>query len=265
MDDSMDNHPIITLPSKWLPQILNVDNICLLNYLYCIQNDSNYIRYEHCSPPLTSEVNEVLLWLLSATRSDIFTACEDNNLIEVIMNYLLSIMSSGYCLDDPDTIHSFVQLLDRFKVYFLFLLLINQAICSIRQYDAESYQNVITCTANLTQLLINNIDEYSNSITYLLHYWYKLCIDIGHFSTDAYLPLRSFLQTTILSILRCYMNKRLNDVPSWIQEKEDDPLMNSESLYWELFYIGSIFRFQYEQNISELLSLFDDLNKQYMV
>lgn len=61
------------------------------------------------------------------------------------------------------------------------------------------------------------------------------------------------------------MNKRLNDVPNWIQEKEDDPLMNTESIYWELLYIGSIFRFQYDQNISELLSLFDDINKQYMV
>ena len=36
MDDTMDNHPIITLHTKWLPQILNVDNICLLNYLYCL-------------------------------------------------------------------------------------------------------------------------------------------------------------------------------------------------------------------------------------
>lgn len=114
----MDNHPIITLPTKWLPQILNVDNVCLLNYLYNSLYDSLSIRYEHCSPPLTSEVNEVLLWLLSATRSDIFTACEDNNLLEVITNYLLSIMSSGYCLDDPETIHSFVQLLDRYKVYY---------------------------------------------------------------------------------------------------------------------------------------------------
>lgn len=127
------------------------------------------------------------------------------------------------------------------------------------------YQNVISCTANLTQMLINNIDEYSNSLTYLLHYWYKLCKEIGHYTSESYQRLRGYLHTTVLSILRCYVSKRLNDVSNWIQDREDDPLMNSEAIYWELYYIGSMFRYQYYQSSSEIITLFDDLNKQYMV
>ena len=48
----------------------------------------------------------------------------------------------------------------------MFLTLKAQLENVVAQYDAESYQNVITCTANLTQLLINNIDEYSNYYHY---------------------------------------------------------------------------------------------------
>ena len=36
--------------------------------------------------------------------------------MEVITGNLLDIMSSGYGLDDSETIHLFVQVLDRFKV-----------------------------------------------------------------------------------------------------------------------------------------------------
>lgn len=57
-----------------------------------------------------------MLWLLSANRSDIYNSCTDNNLMEVITGNLLDIVSSGYGLDDSETIHLFVQVLDRFKV-----------------------------------------------------------------------------------------------------------------------------------------------------
>lgn len=39
--------------------------------------------------------------------------------MEVITANLLDIMSSGYGLDDSETIHLFVQVLDRFKVYMI--------------------------------------------------------------------------------------------------------------------------------------------------
>lgn len=34
IEDSMDVHPTMTLPSKWLPDLLNIDNVNLLHFLY---------------------------------------------------------------------------------------------------------------------------------------------------------------------------------------------------------------------------------------
>lgn len=76
--------------------------------------------YNQCSTPLTSYVLEVLLWLLSANRSDIYSCSVDGSLIDVIIANLLTVMNSGYGLNDPETIHVFVQVLDRFKVKIKF-------------------------------------------------------------------------------------------------------------------------------------------------
>lgn len=34
IEDAMDTHPTMTLPSKWLPDLLNIDNVNLLHFLY---------------------------------------------------------------------------------------------------------------------------------------------------------------------------------------------------------------------------------------
>lgn len=68
----------------------------------------------------------------------------------------------------------------------------------------------------------------------------------------------------MIGIINYYINKRLSDCSTWVNDKEDDVLMNMESIYWELYYVGCISRFQYESTVKEIIKLFDDLNKQYM-
>lgn len=101
-------------------------------------------------------------------------------------------------------------------------------------------------------------------MTYLFHYWYSLCSDTGRFTSDAYQTIREYLQTNVIGIINYYINKRLSDCSTWVNDKEDDVLMNMESIYWELYYVGCISRFQYESTVKEIIKLFDDLNKQYM-
>lgn len=36
IEDAMDTHPTMTLPSKWLPDLLNIDNVNLLHFLYIL-------------------------------------------------------------------------------------------------------------------------------------------------------------------------------------------------------------------------------------
>lgn len=129
----------------------------------------------------------------------------------------------------------------------------------------SSYQSLISCTANFTQVLLNNLYEYSNSLAYLFHYWYKLCQDMSRFTSETYTAVREYLYTNVTGILNYYLNKRLSDCSEWVCDKEDDMLMNIDSIHWELVYLGSMVRFQYENSAKEILTLFDDLNKQYMV
>ena len=138
-------------------------------------------------------------------------------------------------------------------------------ISSSRQITNDLYRNVISTTLNFTKLLLSNLYEYTNSITYLLHYWYKLCIDISRYGEDSYFELRQLLFSSVNGIVKMYIQKRIQDCGDWVFDKEDDALMSVDSLYYELLYIGSISRYQYGENVKDIISLFDDINKQYIV
>ena len=88
---------------------------------------------------------------------------------------------------------------------------------------------------------------------------------MSRFTSENYAPVREYLYTNIIGVLNYYLNKRLSDCSDWVCDKEDDMLMNIDAIYWELFYLGSMVRFQYESAAKEILTMFEDLNKQYMV
>lgn len=98
-------HPTLNLPEKWMRDVLQNKTIELLFNVYNL-----------CGDPLTTTALEALLWLLYAPRSDLYAAESSENIFETIMKGLTAILSSKHGLDNPDTIHSFVQIVDRLKV-----------------------------------------------------------------------------------------------------------------------------------------------------
>lgn len=98
-------HPALNLPEKWMRDVLQNKTFELL-----------FNVYNQCVDPLTTTALDALLWLLYAPRSDLYAAETSENIFGTIMKGLTGILNSKHGLDNPDTIHSFVQIVDRFKV-----------------------------------------------------------------------------------------------------------------------------------------------------
>ena len=72
--------------------------------------------YHRSAAPVTTEVVEAVLWLVCGSRSDLYSSNVDANIYSVLLEQLLGVLSSGHGLDDLETVHTFCQLLDRYKV-----------------------------------------------------------------------------------------------------------------------------------------------------
>ena len=100
-------HPTLNLPEKWMTDILQNKTFELILNVY-----------NRCEEPLTTTALDALLWLLYASRSDLYNADHNEKIFSTIMNGLIWILNSKHGLDNPDTIHCFVQVVDRLKVRF---------------------------------------------------------------------------------------------------------------------------------------------------
>lgn len=138
-------------------------------------------------------------------------------------------------------------------------------ISNIRILNDSAFKQLISLATSFTTTLVNSIYDYTNSLSYLFHFWYRLCQDIGRLRSDIYLPLNEFLETQLLQILQVYTSKRIGDVDDWVDGADDDPLTTIDASNLELTFLGGLIRFQYDKGMKLLSDLYDGVNKEYAV
>ena len=138
-------------------------------------------------------------------------------------------------------------------------------ICSVRMMPEAGFQQLVTLAAGFTTTLIGSLYDFANSLAYLFHFWYRLCQDVGRLLSDVYSQLSAFLEGQLLTVVEAYLAKRLNDVESWVDSAEDDPLPATDACYWELVFLGGMIRFHYIKGMKVVADLYDGVNKEYTV
>lgn len=138
-------------------------------------------------------------------------------------------------------------------------------ICSARLMMETAFQQLVSLAGSFTTTLISSLYDSENSLAYLFHFWYRLCQDVGRLLSEVYGQLRTFLEEQLLVVLEAYLAKRLNDVPSWADSVDDDPLSSTDACYWELVFLGWMIRFNYPKGMKTVVDLYDGLNKEYTV
>lgn len=129
----------------------------------------------------------------------------------------------------------------------------------------STFQQLVALAGSFTTTLISSLYDSANSLVYLLHFWYRMCQDVGRLVSEVYHQLNVFLEEQVLVVLEAYLAKRLNDVPSWADSVEDDPLSNADACYWELVFLGGMARFNYVKGMKIIADLYDGVNKEYTV
>lgn len=114
-EESSEIHPIVTLPNKWLTDILQGKIILLL-----------FSVYDQCNDPLTTTALQVILWFFYSPRTVLYTANSEVGLFLTLLKGLSAIFASKHGLDNPDTVHVISQIVDQFKVV---IPLISHVVC----------------------------------------------------------------------------------------------------------------------------------------
>ena len=220
--------------------------------------------YERVEAPITTEIIEAVVWMICCARTDLYSSSLEVDVFSTLLQHLLSVLGSGRGLDDPDTVHAFCQLLDRFKVGDG-MACERQIISNIRMLNDAAFRRLISLATAFTTTLVNSIYDSTNSLSYLFHFWYRLCQDVGRLLSEIYIPLNEFLETQLLQILQTYTAKRIGDVDDWLDSADDDPLVAIDASNLELTFLGGMIRFQYDKGLKLLSDLYDGVNKEYAV
>lgn len=115
IEDGLESHPTLGIPSDWLNRFLSSEN---LNLLFSMWGCGGRMTgsYERAEAPITTEIVEAVLWMICCSRTDLFSSSLETDVFSTLLQHLLNVLNSGHGLDDSDTVHAFCQLLDRFKV-----------------------------------------------------------------------------------------------------------------------------------------------------
>lgn len=115
IEDGLESHPTLGIPSDWLNRFLSSEN---LNLLFSMWGCGGWMMdsYERAEAPITTEIVEAVLWMICCSRTDLFSSSLETDVFSTLLQHLLNVLNSGHGLDDSDTVHAFCQLLDRFKV-----------------------------------------------------------------------------------------------------------------------------------------------------
>lgn len=115
IEDGLESHPTLGIPSDWLNRFLSNEN---LNLLFSMWDCGGRMMcsYERAEASITTEIVEAVLWIICCSRTDLFSSSLETDVFSTLLQHLLNVLNSGHGLDDPDTVHVFCQLLDRFKV-----------------------------------------------------------------------------------------------------------------------------------------------------
>ena len=132
---------------------------------------------------------------------------------------------------------------------------------SIRRYMSNIVPQIIRHALPLTETMLNQYMNYTNSLPYLMRFWVHVTEHLHRTS----IAIVNEINPTIQNLVETYITVHIKATEMFINDREDDPLNMMDSMQAELECVGKMVRTQLETGVHYLCKLWDMVIKEYTV
>ena len=242
-DESSDDQTTVQIPTGWRSLFLSSTkdaNDSVLNLFFDL--------YKVLPADFCQRVLSCLVQMASIRRS-LFSNEERQQFLASLVRGICLILKNGSNLSNLKVYHEFCRLLGRLKA--------NYQLGELTSLD--EYSEAIRLIAEFTVQSLKCFQFSPNSLHYLLGLWQRLTASIPYIRNARAHELEKYTP----SVIKAYVESRLQCAKSVLFEGMDNPLDDQNSLIQQMDQISTISRCEYEETTKTLSDFFDQTSQLY--